>query len=124
MVRSVRCSWSVGAAGLHGRKPVFRDVQSLVRSYVLPFIDFSGRLRGWSVYDLRQLKRCNWRFSTRNVWAVSDALNAHRGRRLQTSDAEYERWYARYVRYRERYPDRKPSYYPNRWTWLTAGPGI
>lgn len=108
--------------GLHGRKAVFADVEALVRSYLLPFIDFTGRLIGYSVYDLAELRRCDWRLSSRNVWAVERALIAKRGRRLQTCDDEYKRWHQRYVRYRRRYPERQPLYYPNRRSWLSAGP--
>lgn len=107
--------------GLHGRKPRFGSIEALVRSYVLPFIDLTGRIVGWAVYDLRRLRRCNWRMSRRNVWAVERALIANRGHRLKTSDREYERWHRRYAAYRARYPDRKPLYYPNRRTWLSRG---
>jgi len=108
--------------GLHGRKAVFTDVVALVRSYVLPYIDLCGRIVGWAVYDLRDLRHCNWRLSRRNVWAVQEALRAKRGRRLRTSDRQYGTWHRRYIAYRQRFPDKKPRYYPNRTTWLSSGP--
>ncbi|MFQ5745569.1 MAG: hypothetical protein ACE5HV_18620, partial [Acidobacteriota bacterium] len=61
-------------AGLHGRKPVFRTLRQLVLSYVDPYVDASGRITGYGVLDLRRLRRCDWRLSPRNVWAVSQAL--------------------------------------------------
>ena len=39
--------------GLHGRKPVFRTARDLALSYVDPYIDFTGRITGYAVVDLR-----------------------------------------------------------------------
>ncbi|MGI0148103.1 MAG: hypothetical protein ACREDF_01040, partial [Thermoplasmata archaeon] len=103
--------------GLHGRKPVFRSTRDLVFSFVDPYVDFTGRINGYGVVDLRTL-RADWRFSTQNVWAVERALIRMPHRRLQTSDERYWRWHARYVRYKERYPDRRPVFYPDRHRWL------
>lgn len=103
--------------GLHGRKPLFRSVRDLVFSYVDPYVDFTGRINGYGLLDLRSV-RSDWRLSTRNVWAVERALidNAHR--RLQTSDRRYAFWHAKYVRYKKRYPERRPRFYPDRHRWL------
>lgn len=103
--------------GLHGRKPLFRSLRDLVYSYVDPYVDFTGRINGYGVLDLRTV-RVDWRLSTRNVWTVEQALihNAHR--RLRTSDQRYRLWHARYKRYKARYPDRRPAFYPNRHRWL------
>ena len=103
--------------GLHGRKPVFRSTRDLVFSFVDPYVDFTGRINGYGVVDLRTL-RADWRLSTRNVWAVERALIRMPHRRLRTSDERYRRWHARYVRYKERYPDRRPVFYPDRHRWL------
>jgi len=103
--------------GLHGRKPVFRSIRDLVYSYVDPFVDFTGRINGYGILDLRTL-RADWRLSTRNVWAVEQALIRMPHRRLQTSDARYRTWQARYKRYKARYPDRRPKFYPSRHRWL------
>ncbi|TLZ75215.1 MAG: hypothetical protein E6K08_09000 [Methanobacteriota archaeon] len=103
--------------GLHGRKPLFRSVRDLVYSYVDPFVDFTGRINGYGILDLRTL-RADWRLSTRNVWAVEQALIRMPHRRLQTSDARYRTWHARYKRYKARYPDRRPKFYPSRHRWL------
>src|SRR5829696_10508603 len=39
--------------GLHGRKPVFRTTRALALSYVEPYIDYHGRITGYTVVDLR-----------------------------------------------------------------------
>ena len=35
--------------GLHGRKPVFRSIRDLVWSYFDPYVDFTGRIKGYGV---------------------------------------------------------------------------
>ena len=103
--------------GLHGRKPLFRSLRDLVYSYVDPYVDFTGRIRGYGVLDLRTL-RADWRLSEGNVWSVQDTLLAMPHHPLRTSDARYRRWHERYVRYKARYPDRRPVFYPRRHRWL------
>ena len=103
--------------GLHGRKPVFRSLRDLVYSYVDPYVDFTGRITGYGVLDLRTLRE-DWRLSTLNVWAVERALIRMPHHRLLTSDERYRRWHARYQRYKERYPDRRPKFYRDRHRWL------
>ena len=103
--------------GLHGRKPVFRSVRDLVFSYVDPYVDRTGRINGYGVFDLRTL-RADWRLSLRNVWAVERALIRFPHRRFRSSDERYRRWHDRYLRYKERYPDRRPVFYPHRQRWL------
>jgi len=103
--------------GLHGRKPVFRSVRDLVFSYVDPFVDLTGRVEGYGVLDLRTL-RVDWRLSTRNVWSVQEALIRMPHRPLRTSDERYQRWHARYVRYKHRHPEGRPVFYPDRHRWL------
>lgn len=103
--------------GLHGRKPLFRSLHDLVYSYVDPYVDFTGRINGYGVLDLRTV-RMDWRLSTRNVWAVEQALIRNPHRRLQTSDDRYRLWHAKYKRYKARYPNRRPVFYPDRHRWL------
>jgi hypothetical protein len=103
--------------GLPGPKPVYRRVRDLVYSYVDPFVDLTGRINGYGVLDLRHV-RANWRLSPRNVWAVERALIEMPHAPLRTSDARYRRWHRRYLRYKKRFPDRRPSYYPDRHRWL------
>jgi hypothetical protein len=103
--------------GLHGRKPVYRNLHSLVRSYAAPYIDRTGRITGYGLLDLRTL-RCDWRLSGRNVWAVEDALIANAHRPFRVSDAYHARWRARYLRFQAEHPGERPTYYANRGTWL------
>lgn len=103
--------------GLHGRRPVFRSVRDLVSSYVDPYVDMTGRIRGYGTLDLTAL-RADWRLSTRNAWSVEQALIDMPHRPLRTSDDRYRRWHERYKAYKARYPDRRPVYYPGRHRWL------
>jgi hypothetical protein len=104
--------------GLHGRKPVFRNLYALVRSYAAPYIDLTGRIRGYGVLDLRSLKRGSWRASARNVWYVEQALIKNRHRRFRVSDTYYRRWHRRYVEFKRRHPHERPTFYPNRRLWM------
>ncbi len=60
--------------GLHGRKPVFATPRALALSYVDPYVDFTGRVTGYALVDLRQLGDYDWRLSDRNVWKVERML--------------------------------------------------
>jgi hypothetical protein len=105
-------------AGLHGRKPVFRTIRALVMSYVDPYVDGSGRIIGYGILDLRTLRRCNWRLSERNVWAVERALIQMPHKRLITSDGRYQAMLLRFRAFREKYPDRPATFYADRHLWL------
>jgi hypothetical protein len=104
--------------GLHGRKPVFRTPRALARSYMDPYVDFTGRVTGYAVADLRELGRYDWRLSARNVWKVERWLIDYPHRRLEMSDRRYRQLHERYKRYRERHPERRPTYYEDRTTWM------
>ncbi|NIR41538.1 MAG: hypothetical protein GWN73_00765 [Actinobacteria bacterium] len=82
--------------GLAGRRPVFRSVEALVRSYYEPYIDLEARIVAFAVADLRDLGRYDWRLSPRHVWKVERFLIDLPHRRLRTD-------YRRYVRLRRRY---------------------
>ncbi|MGQ0796458.1 MAG: hypothetical protein ACT4OI_01135 [Methanobacteriota archaeon] len=103
--------------GLHGRKPMFRTVRDLVYSYVDPFVDRTGRIDGYGILDLRTL-RTDWRLSDGNVWSIERGLIEMPHTRVRTSDRRYRRWHERYLRYKVRFPDRRPVYYPARHRWL------
>jgi hypothetical protein len=104
--------------GLHGRKPLFRTARALARSYMDPYVDFTGRITGYAVADLRELGPYDWRLSTRNVWRVERWLLEYPHHRLTMSERRYRELHARYKRYRSRYPDRRPTYYEGRATWM------
>ncbi len=104
--------------GLHGRKPVYRSLRDLAWSYFDPFVDFSGRLKGYAVTSLYELGAYDWRFSPHNMRKVEDHLRAIPHREIQSSDLRYAKLLARYHRYKKRFPDRSPSYYDSRSKWL------
>jgi hypothetical protein len=87
--------------GLHGRKPAFRTLEALVRSYMAPYIDQTGRVKGYGVLDLRDLPTGRWRLARGNVFHVEDALNANRHVPLRTPDLEFRRWKRRFDRWWE-----------------------
>jgi hypothetical protein len=104
--------------GLHGRKPVYRNLRSLALGYSAPYIDSTARLHGYGVLDLRTLGRGNWRVSRRNVWYVERALIDNRHRKFRVSDAFHRRWRRRYLEFKRLYPRERPTFYPNRATWM------
>jgi len=108
--------------GLHGRKPVFGTIRELVDSYADPFVDLTGRIVGFGVYDLADLGNYDWRFSERNVWRVQRALIEMPHRRFHMTNQRYRFWHNRYRAYKKRYPDRKPLYYHNRNCWTPGYP--
>jgi hypothetical protein len=105
-------------AGLHGRKPVFRTIRQLVMSYVDPYVDGSGRITGYGVFDLRTLANCDWRLSSRNVWAVERALIKLPHQKLKTSDRRYQAILRQFRAFRKKYPRRPATFYSNRHQWL------
>ncbi len=105
--------------GLHGRKAVFATPRALALSYVDPYVDFSGRITGYAVADLRSLGNYDWRLSAGNVWKVERVLLELPHRPLHSSDARIDRLRTRYREYRAQHR-RKPIYYRgmDRWTAL------
>lgn len=82
--------------GLHGRKPVFPSLRALAKSYSAPFIDTTGRVKGYGLLDLRTLPTGRWRLDPGNVFHVEDALNGNHHQPLPTAEREYRRWKTRY----------------------------
>ncbi|MBZ5514939.1 MAG: hypothetical protein LAN62_08870 [Acidobacteriia bacterium] len=105
-------------AGLHGRKPVFRTLRQLVMSYVDPYVDGSGRIKGYGVFDLRSLRRCDWRLSRRSVRAVERALIKMPHQKLTTSDQRYQAILRQFKAFKKKYPDRPVTFYSSRHQWL------
>jgi hypothetical protein len=104
--------------GLHGRKPLFRSLRDLTWSYFEPYVDLSGRIKGYGLANLYDLGNYDWRFSARKMSKIEDHLRELPHQRIYSSDKRYEKLHARYVKYKKRYPDRSPSYYDNRRQWL------
>jgi hypothetical protein len=104
--------------GLHGRKPLFRTLRDLTWSYFDPYVDMSGRIKGYGLTNLYDLGNYDWRFSPRNMTKIENHLRELPHRSLHSSDKRYENLHARYERYKKRYPDRSPAYYDNRHQWM------
>ena len=104
--------------GLHGRKPLFRSLRDLVWSYFDPYIDMTGRIKGYGLTSLDELGNYDWRFNRRNMHKIEDHLRAIPHHKLKSSDRRYEYWHERYQKYKKRFPNRSPSYYPNRSEWM------
>lgn len=104
--------------GLQGRKPVFRSLRDLVWSYFDPYIDMTGRIKGYALTNLYELGNYDWRFNPRNMHKIEDHLRAIPHKKLRSSDRRYEYWHERYKKYKKRFPDRSPAYYPNRNQWM------
>ena len=103
--------------GLHGRRPVFASPRALAMSYADPYVDFTGRVTGYAVVDLRVLGGYDWRLSDTNVWKVERLLLDTPHRALKTSDARWRTLRARYRAYRAAHGGGKPLYYRGRERW-------
>lgn len=62
--------------GLHGRKPVFSSPRALAMSYVDPYVDATGRVRGFAVVNVAdEMGSYDWRLSE----GGADGERGHRG---------------------------------------------
>jgi hypothetical protein len=102
--------------GLHGRRPVFATPRALALSYFDPYIDFTGRITGYAVVDLRILGSYDFRLADTNVWKVERMLLEYPHRRIGSSNQRVRRLRARYRAFRAEF-GRKPLYYPGREKW-------
>jgi hypothetical protein len=110
--------------GLHGRKPVFPTARALALSYVEPYVDYSGRVTGYTVVDLRTLLgEYDWRLSEHNVWKAERVLLDAPHRPIKSSDARFRALRRKYREYRRTHDDKKPLYYKNRATWSALPKG-
>ena len=109
--------------GLHGRRPVFRRLRDLALSYVDEYVDLTGGVRGYGVADLRTLMNgYDWRLSSKNVWAVEQALIDLPHRAIRTDQVRIERLRRKYRAFVEAHPGRKPLFYDrSRWTPIPRG---
>ena len=104
--------------GLHGRKPVFRSLRALARSYMDPYVDFTGRVRGFGVANLATaMGAYDWRLSGKNVWKVEQMLIDWPHKTLKSSTRRYHQLLRRYRAYRAAHEDRKPVYYRGKEKW-------
>lgn len=103
--------------GLHGRRPVFASPRALALSYVDPYVDYTGRVRGYAVVHLAAMGRYDWRCATGNVWAVEQRLIDWPHHHIRTSDARHRMLKRRYIAYRKAHGV-KPLYYARRDRWM------
>ena len=105
-------------AGLHGRKPVFRSLRDLVVSYAEPYVDFTGRLKGYGVGNLYELGNYDWRFSQKNAWKVERYLLTLTHKKYRMAEHHYSTALLRYQKYRGTHPTDPVRYYDSRPLWL------
>ena len=104
--------------GLHGRRPVFRNLRQLAWSYFDTYVDKTGRITGYGVTSLYELGGYDWRFSPRNVWKVERHLQEIPHKPLPSSERRYRKLLALYEEFHARHPDRSPDYFASRSTWM------
>ena len=104
--------------GLHGRKPLFRNLRQLVWSYFEPYIDMSGRIKGYGLTSLYELGNYDWRFSSKNMHKIEDHLREIPHQSLRSSDQRYKDAFERYQRFKKRFPGKSPRYFENRNQWM------
>ena len=108
--------------GLHGRRPVFATPRALALSYFDPYVDFTGRLTGYTLVNLDEVMGdYDWRLAPTNVWKVERVLLDLPHRPIKSSDRRVDALRARYRAFRARY-GKKPVYYKRRDRW-TPLPG-
>lgn len=109
--------------GLHGRKPVFRSPRALARSYIDPYVDYTGRVKGFGVAHLADaMGNYDWRLTTRNVWKVEQMLIDLPHKQIKSSIRRYRLLLRKYRAYRKANNDRKPLYYRGRDKWTALPP--
>ena len=104
--------------GLHGRKARFRSPRALAQSYYDGYVDYTGRLRGFALVDLRMaMPDYDWRLSDKNVWKVEQMLIDFPHQKIRSSDRRYRQLLRKYKEYRATHNDQKPIYYRGRDKW-------
>jgi hypothetical protein len=109
--------------GLHGRKPVFATPRALALSYFDPYVDFTGRMKGYAVVDLRVMGTYDWRVADTNVWKVERVLLDYPHRRIKSSNRRVKCLRKWYRAFRKANGGKKPVDYRGRerWTELPRG---
>ena len=126
-VYQVRGRWGSVARsrepGLHGRKPVFSSPRALARSYMDPYVDYTGRMKGFGVANLAEtMGTYDWRFTGKSVWKVEQMLIDLPHQKLKSSTRRYRQLLKKYRAYRKANNDRKPLYYRGREKWEPIPP--
>jgi len=76
--------------GLGGRAPIFRSVRDLSWSYVDPYVEETGRVKGYQVIDISKVQY-NWRFSKKNLWALEQYFIQFPHKKLKASNTRHDR---------------------------------
>src|SRR2546421_13010136 len=63
--------------GLHGRKPVFRNLRQLVWSYFDPYIDMTGRINGYGLTTLYDPGKYDCRFYVEKLHQRDNHIRTH-----------------------------------------------
>jgi hypothetical protein len=95
---------------------VFATPRALALSYVDPYVDFTGRVTGYAVVDVRRMGTYDWRLAPTNIWKVERMLLDYPHRSIVSSDARINRLRAWYRAYRTAH-SRKPVEYAGRERW-------
>lgn len=103
--------------GLHGRKPVFRTPRALALSYTEGYIDYTGRIKGYAVVDLRVLDPYDWRLAAGNLWKVERLLREWPHNPIVSSDSRIAAMRRRYREYRAAHDDKPWKYFKGRESW-------
>jgi hypothetical protein len=104
--------------GLHGRRPCFATARALARSYLEPYVDYTGEVRAFAVVDLRSvLGDYDWRFAAKNRWKVEQVLIDYRHQPVRLPPARVRALRTWYREFRRHYPALKPVDYPGRESW-------
>jgi hypothetical protein len=104
--------------GLHGRRAVFRSLRDLTWSYFDPYVDFTGRIVGYGLADLRELHGYDWRFSFKNIPKIERYLNEIPHRKLTSSNKRYRQLLKRYKQWKKEHPGEPLVDYPRRERWM------
>ena len=108
--------------GLHGRKPAFATPRALALSYFDGYIDFTGRIKAYTVVDLRVLGTYDWRLAAGNVWKVEQLLLDWPHRNIASSDRRADRLRRRYRAFRDAHGYKPWKYYRGRDRWTALPP--
>ena len=108
--------------GLHGRKPVFRNPRALALSYTEGYVDYTGRIKGYAVEDLRVLGTYDWRLSDRNAWKVERLLLETPHKPISYPDARHLAMQGRYREFREAHGHKPWKYFSGRSAWTELPP--
>ena len=111
--------------GLHGRKPLFATPRALALSYVDPYVDYTGEVRGYAVVDMRaagHLRLAARRHATSGRW--SGCCSTIRTGGSGPYPRRIARLRARYLRFRAEHPDVKPVLLPGPRAMDAAAEGL